>query len=257
LSDGTLQEVRLRLRGIALGPGVIQPTTIWVADARGGPAVKLTIVGIVENLRGRRYGLFGARATFAPAEQGLPPFGNDYFYFTVKPGVDAHTAARAVGSALLDYGFETTVLQDVLLDVNGPRVFISRVLVGLVGLTLLVGMAALAVTGTRAVVERRQQIGMLRALGYHRTHVQAIFLIESLLVGAVGTAIGLALGVVLCQNIFAVNFFEQFGTGLALTVPWSELAVICAAAVAVSLLAALLPAWQAGRVSPADALRYE
>src|SRR6516164_10887236 len=100
-------------------------------------------------------------------------------------------------SALRSHGFETTVIQDVLLDLNGPRVYISRVLVGLVGLTLLVGMAALAVTGSRSVVERRQQIGMLRALGFRRLHVQTIFLLESLLTGAFGIAIGLVLGLIL------------------------------------------------------------
>jgi putative ABC transport system permease protein len=175
----------------------------------------------------------------------------------MRPGADAHTEALALGSSLLENGFETTILQDVLLSVNGPRVFISRVLVGLVGLTLLVGMAALAVTGSRAVVERRQQIGMLRALGFRRAHVQAIFLIESLLVGIISAGLGLALGLVLCRNVFAVDFFAAITTGLTLVVPWNELAIICGAAIAASALAALIPVWQAGRIAPADALRYE
>ena len=252
-----LREFTLRLRGIVTGAGQIAPTPLWVVDLRGGPATKLTVVGLVENSGGQRYGIFGSAQTFAPVEHGLPPFGNSYYYFKVRPGVDAHMAARAIGSALLDHGFETTVIQDALLDINGPRVFISRVVVGLVGLTLLVGMAALAVTGSRAVVERRQQIGMLRALGFRRFHVQLIFLIEALLVGVCGTALGLALGLALARNIFAVDFFAQFATGLVLVVPWVELGAICGAALLASLLAALVPAWQAGCVAPADALRYE
>jgi putative ABC transport system permease protein len=252
-----LREDALHLRGIATGSGAIAPTTVWVVDARGGHAVKLNIVGIVDNSAGQRYGLLGSPQTFAPVERGLPAFGNEYYYFKFKPLADAHSEERAISSALLGYGFEATVLQDVLLDVNGTRVFISRVIVGLVGLTLLVGIAALAVTGSRAVVERRQQIGMLRALGYRRRHVQAIFLLESLLVGAAGTAIGLVLGLVLCRNVFAVDFFAQFQSGLTLVVPWRDLGIICAASLAASMLAAVLPAWQAGRVAPADALRYE
>jgi putative ABC transport system permease protein len=252
-----LRDFTLRLRGVVTGPQAIAPTTLWVADLRGGQAIKLTVIGLVDNARGQRYGLFGSPATFAAAEAGLPPFGSQYYYFRVKPGVDAHAQAAAIGSALLDYGFEATVLQDVLLDVTGPRVFISRVLVGLVGLTLLVGAAALAVSGSRAVVERRQQIGMLRALGFQRPHVQAIFLLEALLVGIVGTALGVGLGLVLTRNVFAVDFFAEFQSGLVLVVPWNMLGAICAAALGAALLAALLPAWQAGRVAPADALRYE
>jgi putative ABC transport system permease protein len=256
-NQDALRDFSIHLSNVARGPGSIAPTTVWVADLRGGPATKLTIIGIVENTRGQSYGLMGSPQTFAPAEHGLPTLGNDYYYFKLAPGTDAHAAALAIGSALIRNGFETTVLQDALLNATGARVFISRALVGLVGLTLLVGMAALAVTGSRAVVERRQQIGMLRALGFHRAHVQVIFLVESLLVGIVGIAFGLALGLLLCRNIFAVDFFEQYQTGLSLVVPWRDLAIICGAALVASIFAAALPAWQAGRIAPADALRYE
>jgi putative ABC transport system permease protein len=118
-------------------------------------------------------------------------------------------------------------------------------------------MAALAVTGSRSVVERRQQIGMLRALGFRRIHVQAIFLFESFLIGVVGMATGLVLGLILCRNVFAVNFFASYQSGLSLVIPWPELVAICLAALLASLIAALLPAVQAGLVTPADALRYE
>ena len=93
--------------------------------------------------------------------------------------------------------------------------------------------------------------------GFRRLHIQLIFLLESLLVGVAGTAIGLTLGLILCRNLFAVDFFERFRSGLTLVVPWSELAAICVAAVCASLLASVLPAWQAGRVTPADAIRFE
>ncbi len=257
IAQGNIQFALLRLHGIATGSGSFAPTTLWAGDFRGGGVTQLHVVGIVDNTQGQRYGVMGSPATFAPLEHGLTPFGNNYYYFKVRAGSDPHQIAAALGSALFDQGFETTVLQDVLLDTGGPRVFISRVLVGLVGLTLLVGTAALAVTGARAVVERRQQIGMLRALGMRRWKVQAIFLMESLLIGAIGTLAGLVLGLLLCRNIFAVDFFEPLQTGLTLVIPWTELAIICTAAIAAAAIAALLPAWQAGRVRPADALRYE
>jgi putative ABC transport system permease protein len=252
-----VSQYHVELQDIALGPGMIAPTTLWVGDLRGASVTKVRVIGVINNVHSPIYGLLGSPATFKPIERSLPPFGNEYYYFSVRPGTETHSEAIALGSALLDNGFETTALQDVLLDVNGPQVFISRVLVGLVGLTLLVGMAALAVTGSRAVVERRQQIGMLRALGFRRSHVQLMLLIESLLIGIVSAGLGLALGLILCHNLFAVDFFAAITTNLTLIVPWGELALICGSAIAASAVAGLLPAWQAGRVAPADALRYE
>jgi putative ABC transport system permease protein len=124
-------------------------------------------------------------------------------------------------------------------------------------MTLLLGVAALAITGTRAVIERRQQIGMLRALGCHRRLIQGAFLLESFLVGALGSIIGVILGLILAHNIFAVNFFEQFNLGLTFAIPWNQLAIIVGVALLATFLGALLPAWQAGKVAPAEALRYQ
>jgi putative ABC transport system permease protein len=148
------------------------------------------------------------------------------------------------------------VLADEIWALRGPRILLSDVLLGVVGLTLLLGVAALAITGTRAVIERRQQIGMLRALGCKRRLIQGAFLCESLIVGIVGSLSGVVLGLILSNNIFMVNFFEQFHTGLTFAIPWSELGLIVAIALVFSLLASLLPAWQAGRVTPTEALRY-
>jgi putative ABC transport system permease protein len=252
-----LRNYTLRMQGIATGPGAIAPTAVWVADPRGNGPLEVQVIGVVANTTGQSYGLLASPDTFAPVEARQAPFAGEFYFFKLRAGSDPHAAALAIGSALLDFGFETTVIQDALLDVNGPAVFASRVLVGLVGLTLLVGMAALAVTGTRAVIERRQQIGMLRALGYHRHDVRRLFALEAAFVAGLGAAIGLGLGLVLARNVFAVSFFEQFRTGIALVIPWPELAAICALAIGAALVAAFLPAQQASQIAPAEALRYE
>jgi len=61
----------------------------------------------------------------------------------------------------------------------------------------------------------------------------------------------------LSNNIFAVDFFEQFNTGLVYSVPWEELGLIFGIALLAAFLGALLPAWQAGRITPAEAIRYK
>jgi putative ABC transport system permease protein len=225
-------------------------------NLNGALAKKFTIIGVVDNSDSSHFGLYLSQAAF-PGLKVDPALPNQQtYYLKVAPGQDKRALSFQLGSAFLDNGLETTVLEDEIWSVRGPRILLSDVLLGVVGLTLLLGVAALAITGTRAVIERRQQIGMLRALGCKRRLIQGAFLCESLFIGVVGSLIGVVLGLILSSNIFAVNFFEQFHTGLTFSVPWSELGLIVGIALLASLLAALLPAWQAGKVTPTEALRY-
>lgn len=241
---------------VTAGTGSSAGKPLNISDFSDASAKKFTIIGVVDNSDSSHFGLYFSHAAF-PGLQANPATPNQQTYFLkVAPGQDKRALALQLGSAFLDNGLETTVLEDEIWSVRGPRILLSDVLLGVVGLTLLLGVAALAITGTRAVIERRQQIGMLRALGCKRSLIQGAFLCESFLVGVVGSLSGVILGLILSENIFAVNFFEQFHTGLTFTIPWSELGLIVGIALLASLLAALLPAWQAGRVTPTEALRY-
>jgi putative ABC transport system permease protein len=225
-------------------------------DFTNANAQKFTIIGIVDNSDSSHFGLYFSQAAFPKLTVNPATPNQQTYYLKAAPGHDKRALALQLGSAFLDNGLETTVLEDEIWSVRGPRILLSDVLLGVVGLTLLLGVAALAITGTRAVIERRQQIGMLRALGCKRRLIQGAFLCESFFVGIVGSLGGVILGLILSRNIFAVNFFEQFHTGLTFTIPWSELGLVVGIALLASLLAALLPAWQAGRVTPTEALRY-
>ena len=72
----------------------------------------------------------------------------------------------------------------------------QQLLLGFLTVGLVVGVAALGVISTRAVVERRQQIGMLRALGFQREMVSWIFLIESSFVALLGIGLGAGLALI-------------------------------------------------------------
>ncbi len=248
------------LSGVYQGQKTFSAAPIWVAGLQGREARKLTIIGIVDNSDSAHFGLYISRTAYSEAAIGntvdeTNPQSESY-YFKVAPGQDKRTLALALGSAFLDNGLETTVLEDAIWQVRGPRILLSNVLLGVVGMTLLLGVAALAITGTRAVIERRQQIGMLRAVGCSRGLVRGAFLLESFLVGVVGSFLGILLGLNLARNIFAANFFEQYQTGLLFSIPWSQLWFITGLSLLASLLGAILPAWQAGKIAPAEALRY-
>lgn len=250
------------MSGVYQGDTTFAAAPVWVVGSQGDKAIKLTIIGVVDNSDSAHYGLYIAQPSYSSSS--ISVLANDpstpnaqSYYFKVAAGQDKRALALALGSAYLDNGLETTVLEDAIWQIRGPRILLSNVLLGVVGLTLLLGVAALAITGTRAVIERRQQIGMLRALGCKRHLVQFAFLLESFLVGVLGSSLGVALGIVLAHNIFSVNFFERFNLGLTFSIPWNQLGLIVGVALLSAFLGALLPAWQAGRVAPAEALRYQ
>src|SRR6266487_1342670 len=243
------------MNGVYQGDTSFTPTPIWVAGFQQRSALKLTIIGVVDNSDSAHFGLYISQKAYSNFQTDPSTPEAETYYFKVAPGEDKRALALSLGSAFLDNGLETTVLEDAIWTLRGPRILLSNVLLGVVGLTLLLGVAALAITGTRAVVERRQQIGMLRALGSKRRLLQGAFLCESFFIGCIGSLIGVTLGLILSRNIFAVNFFEQFHTGLTFTIPWEVLGLLVGIALLASLIAALLPAWQAGRVAPSEALR--
>ncbi|MEY2409384.1 MAG: lipoprotein-releasing system permease protein, partial [Verrucomicrobiota bacterium] len=120
------------------------------------------------------------------------------------------------------------------------------------------------------VVQKMREIGMLKALGATRAQLMALFLGQSCIVGIIGVAAGLGLGLLMLEIRNPFLRFMNRTTGLelfpasiynftdlpAFTSPW-DVARICMAAFIICVLAGLAPAWNAGRLRPVDALRHE
>jgi len=126
-------------------------------------------------------------------------------------------------------------------------------------ISLLVGMFLIYNTVATAVVRRRHEIGVLRALGLSGLQVQGLFMAEALVLGIAGSLLGLVLGVVLAGQL--VGAVSQTITSLYILAsirdlfisPWALVAalVLCLGAV---MLAAWFPAREAARLSPVEAL---
>jgi putative ABC transport system permease protein len=126
------------------------------------------------------------------------------------------------------------------------------------GLGMIVGIAAVGVIAFRAVVERRQQIGMLRALGFQRNTVSQAFVIESAIIVILGVLAGAVFGLILAYTLMTSDDFTSGAPDSGgFIVPWGTMVVTLIGAVVAALLMAWLPARQASRVVPAEALRYE
>jgi len=243
------------LRGVSYSGKRLAPVTIVMRDARTGATIKLTVIGVLEqaSLAGFGSGVYTGQATLAAAHDA--PAVRTTYYFRVAPGRDVHQTALALGSAFLSNGLDVTEVQAAYAKQTAIGAGITTLLQGFMGLGLIVGIAALGVIATRSVVERRQQIGMLRAIGYQRRMVQASFLLESSFVSITGTVLGVVLGLLLARQIEAS--VTKADPSMHPIVPWARIAGIVVLAYLASLLTTYLPARQAARVAPAEALRYE
>jgi putative ABC transport system permease protein len=119
---------------------------------------------------------------------------------------------------------------------------------GLGAVALLVGGIGIANVMVIGVLERRSEIGLRRALGAARGHVAAQFLVESLLLAALGGTTGVAIGAAITVG---VADRQQWAVQLPALAVWGGLT----AAVAVGVVAGLYPALRAARLAPTDALR--
>jgi putative ABC transport system permease protein len=127
---------------------------------------------------------------------------------------------------------------------------------GFMGLGLVVGIAAVGVIAFRTVVERRQQIGMLRAIGYSRGQVALSFLLESSFITILGIVTGLGLAIVLSYFLITSESMSNLGLK-GFYVPWIEIIPISFFAYVAALVMTFIPARQAASIPIAEALRYE
>jgi ABC-type antimicrobial peptide transport system permease subunit len=114
---------------------------------------------------------------------------------------------------------------------------------------LVIGAVGMAVISVRNVSERKREIGMMRAIGFPRTQVMLSVLLELVVLGIIGLAIGVVNGV-----LISVGFANM--QGATLVIPWNDIAVYLGFITAIAIAAGAVPGWFASRIPPAEALRY-
>ncbi|GIV95393.1 MAG: hypothetical protein KatS3mg057_0050 [Herpetosiphonaceae bacterium] len=198
----------------------------------------------------------GVHASHQVIEQvAAGPIPASLFFIKAREGVDALTLARGLEKEFLAEGLETTAMRQLIQESLASSKSFNQLLRGFIALGLFIGIASLGVISSRSVVERRQQIGMLRAIGYQRGMVWLTFLLEAAFVAALGIVIGTLLGLNTGWNI--INQFAKEQPGMTFDPPLAEILIIDALALVFALLATILPARRATRIYPAEALRYE
>ena len=245
-----------KLEGFYIEDGTMPPTPIEITDPLTGETFQLTVIGILPDVIPDH--MIGVTTSQRFVEASFPDLATPTAHLIgLNPGAEPDVIAASLESAFLNHGMEAVLVADLLEDLVAVNRTFNYLIQGFIGLGLVVGVAALGVVSARNVVERRQEIGVMRAIGFEQGRVQLGFLIESSMIAVAGILVGTVLGLILAFNIIDDSRRQASWATIDFAVPWLNLAIIYLIVLGAALLTAFLPARQASRVYPAQALRYE
>ncbi len=241
------------LTGLSADAKTFDPIKVELVNPTTGAIRVVTVIGIIDSKIGSLLGLFANQQTIQEV-YGDPAGAQTSYYLALNNPDQAEEMAKKVEAALLTNGVQATSIRDELKESQKQSTGFLYIVEGFMGLGLLVGIAAVGVIAFRSVVERRQQIGVLRALGFRQSLVSLSFMIETAFVVGLGVIAGTSLGIVLARNLFTS---DDVGSSAGFMVPWTIIISILVATVLMALLMTWIPSRQAARIAPAEALRYE
>jgi putative ABC transport system permease protein len=258
------------------------PLTTQASDARGADSGSaaysvvssqqaLKIVGVTDLDPDTMRGTARARV-FLPLKlvQGLhvmqsslrdTPFSGEPTYSSLSVRVSSPNKVPAVEDAIKKMGFNAFSLIDATRSMRQFFAVLDAFLAIFGSLALAVASIGIVNTLVMAILERRREIGIMKAIGASDADVRGLFFAEAGAMGLVGGAVGVTLGWVIGRLInFGTNIYLQrqhFPPAQIWSVPlWLVLSAIVFSIV-VSLLSGLYPAARAARLDPVQALRYE
>ena len=190
-----------------------------------------------------------------------PDFSNVPAYPSLSVRVKSPDRVEPVQDAIRKMGFSTFSILDAT---RGLRRFFAvfDLFLGIFG-SLALAVAALGIVNTlvMAILERRREIGIMKAIGASDGDVKKLFLAEAAVMGLVGGMLGVALGWAMGRLINAgANVYlhrQNLPSEELWAVPWWLVAGAIAFAIVISMISGLYPAARAARLDPVQALRYE
>jgi ABC-type lipoprotein release transport system permease subunit len=189
------------------------------------------------------------------------PLTGEPAYSSLSVRVGGPNQVPAVEDAIKKMGFNAFSLVDATRSMRQFFAVLDGFLAIFGSLALAVASIGIVNTLVMAILERRREIGIMKAIGASDADVRGLFFAEAGAMGLVGGAAGVTLGWVIGRLInFGTNIYlkrQNFPPAQIWSVPlWLVLSAI-AFSVVVSLLSGLYPAARAARLDPVQALRYE
>jgi putative ABC transport system permease protein len=236
---------------------------------------KLRIVGIVETEPAAGFGGFGSGRLLIPLEvasalraaqvndlrEAVRATTGKPAYASLTVRAKSPAQVEAIETAIKSMGFGTFSLLDATRNL---RLFftIFDLLLAIFG-SLALAVATLGIINTlvMAILERRREIGILKALGAADRDVKQLFFVEAGVMGLFGGVLGVGFGWLIGRALtWGTNIYlhrQNLPSAHVFSVPWWLVLGAIVFAVGVSLAAGLYPATRAARLNPVEALRYE
>jgi putative ABC transport system permease protein len=216
---------------------------------RNNSVVEKKIIGILDTTL-----IQGIFTYHTSAEEEFNITTSTVFLFSIKPGYDVDTIAKEIESSFLKNGMQTMVVKTVVMNALSAMNQFFYLFDAFMALGLIIGIAGLGIITIRSVHERRQEIGMMRAIGFKRRMVLSSFIIETSTIAFLGILIGTCLGILTGYIIWRDSFNDL---GFDFMINWQPILFISVIAFVCTIICVLPASRKASRISPAEALRYE
>ncbi|TET91282.1 MAG: ABC transporter permease [Methanomassiliicoccales archaeon] len=223
---------------------------------KGAASYNKTIIGILDEAYFFQ-GIITSRGFANDQFGGQSPA---MFFFTASDSdmENVRELAKDLEKEFMTSGMQTIVIRDLLAEFLEIASSIMGLFQIYLGLGLVVGIAGLGIITVRSVVERRQEIGVMRAIGYKRKMVRRTFIMEISFISLLGIFVGVILGIALSYYMYQ-DFFGGSGSlfDFFALIPILNITLITGIAFIATLLATMSSAFRASRIVPAEALRFK
>ncbi|HXY88197.1 MAG TPA: FtsX-like permease family protein [Candidatus Acidoferrales bacterium] len=221
--------------------------TIEVPMANG--TLVFNVVGVLDETY--LHGIFMGKSQM---QQLFPVIeGDNLFLIKVANGINPLDVTYDLKKGYKVFGMDAKVVHDEVEQLSQQSQMVFELLEIFLSLGLIIGIASLGAITLRSIVERRRDIGMMRAMGFQQNQILDFLLIEGLFITSLGTVIGLGTGIVLSYAIY-LNF-TQMGK-VSYNIPLMQLLIIFTIIFAAAIICTIVPARNASRMPPAEAVRY-
>ena len=252
-----------------------------VAESSGGFSVvpkelRLKIIGIVETEPAQGFGGYGNARLLIPLETAATlraaqvndlrdivrdSAANKTTYASLSVRAKSPSQVEAIEASIKNLGFNAFSLLDASKSLRTFFSVFDSLLVIFGTLALAVATLGIVNALVMSILERRREIGVLKALGAADSDVQRLFFVEAGVMGLLGGILGVTFGWLLGRAVtYGTNVYlhrQNLNSIELSSVPWWLVLAALVFAVLVSLAAGLYPASRAAKLNPVDALRYE